>query len=607
MDRVRVLASHVPQREAAAEECAGQRVSVPFGPDAVKAVMAKFKAWERYMRAVPKRLDAIAASSAGSAPTFSPDGHDVVVVGFGAAGAAAALEAAEGGARVLLVDRYGGGGSTRRSGGIIYAGGGTSAQRRAGVQDTAENMYSYLRTEAPSCVDDRTVRDFCDRSRSNVEWLERLGVRFADESGSTVVLHGKSSYPPSRVCLYNSGNEASHPWRATTQPAMRGHRPFGQGLTGHVLFTCMEEAVLKNPRITVVRHCVCTRLVTDGSGRVAGASVRQLPARADAEQLHSTLHGIGSGSTQLDPTSKVAAACIRLSEMCFDRIGLPPVDVPAPKGVVIACGGFFFNQAMVREHAPKYLGLMPLGNIGDDGSGIRLGAGVGGAVGQMGRASAWKFLSPPYDFIRGVLVSKAGRRVRNEDVYGATLADKLVQEHGGEGWLLFDSAVFESCESEASDPASDLDSNQRVQALMSLHRGCKKADTWDALCKKCNAPEGSFTATMERYNAQAAKGVDEDFGKVRQYLVPLERGPFYALNMNMKGNKYWPTPCMTLGGLVVSGSTGLVLRESGAEVGGLYAAGRSAVGVASNYYLSGLSIADAIFSGRRAGGHAAAQ
>lgn len=43
----------------------------------------------------------------------------------------------------------------------------------------------------------------------------------------------------------------------------------------------------------------------------------------------------------------------------------------------------------------------------------------------------------------------------------------------------------------------------------------------------------------------------------------------------------------------------------GAVLPGLYAAGRNAVGICSNSYVSGLSLADCVFSGRRAGRHAA--
>ncbi|MNT79603.1 hypothetical protein D3C72_2189560 [compost metagenome] len=40
-------------------------------------------------------------------------------------------------------------------------------------------------------------------------------------------------------------------------------------------------------------------------------------------------------------------------------------------------------------------------------------------------------------------------------------------------------------------------------------------------------------------------------------------------------------------------------------VPGLYSAGRNAVGVASNFYVSGLSLADCVYSGRRVGAHVA--
>jgi 3-oxo-5alpha-steroid 4-dehydrogenase len=65
---------------------------------------------------------------------------------------------------------------------------------------------------------------------------------------------------------------------------------------------------------------------------------------------------------------------------------------------------------------------------------------------------------------------------------------------------------------------------------------------------------------------------------------------------------------MTLGGLVVNEQTGQVKRADGTSIDGLYAAGRNAVGLCSNvYFASGSSIADCVFAGRRAGGHAAKQ
>jgi 3-oxo-5alpha-steroid 4-dehydrogenase len=55
-----------------------------------------------------------------------------------------------------------------------------------------------------------------------------------------------------------------------------------------------------------------------------------------------------------------------------------------------------------------------------------------------------------------------------------------------------------------------------------------------------------------------------------------------------------------MGGLTVNEETGVVRREDGTEIEGLYAAGRNAVGLCSNYYVSGLSLADCVFSGWRA-------
>ena len=44
-------------------------------------------------------------------------------------------------------------------------------------------------------------------------------------------------------------------------------------------------------------------------------------------------------------------------------------------------------------------------------------------------------------------------------------------------------------------------------------------------------------------------------------------------------------------------------EEDGSAIEGLYVAGRTAVGIPSHLYMSGLSIADCVFSGRRAGRH----
>ena len=86
---------------------------------------------------------------------------------------------------------------------------------------------------------------------------------------------------------------------------------------------------------------------------------------------------------------------------------------------------------------------------------------------------------------------------------------------------------------------------------------------------------------------------------------PIEQGPFFAIDISIKNSPAYPAPGLTLGGLRVNEETGQVLDAEDESIDGLYAAGRTAVGICSNSYISGLSLADCIFSGRRAGVHAA--
>jgi 3-oxo-5alpha-steroid 4-dehydrogenase len=60
-----------------------------------------------------------------------------------------------------------------------------------------------------------------------------------------------------------------------------------------------------------------------------------------------------------------------------------------------------------------------------------------------------------------------------------------------------------------------------------------------------------------------------------------------------------------MGGLAIEEETGHVVRADGQPIKGLFAAGRTAIGIPSQFYVSGTSLADCVFSGRRAGSHAA--
>src|SRR5919109_2071724 len=70
---------------------------------------------------------------------------DVVVIGSGAAGLPAAIRAVEGGASVIIVEtNYDVGGHAILSGGHMELGCGTSAQRKYGIADSPDTVFSDL-------------------------------------------------------------------------------------------------------------------------------------------------------------------------------------------------------------------------------------------------------------------------------------------------------------------------------------------------------------------------------------------------------------------------------------------------------------------------------
>ena len=531
---------------------------------------------------------------------------DVVVVGFGAAGACAALEAAAAGCDVVVLDRFDGGGATALSGGVIYAGGGTPYQHDAGVRDSPEAMFSYLSLEAGDAVSPATLREFCQGSAGMLAWLERHGVPF---EGS--LCPDKTSYPTNRHYLYYSGSELSA--ASAAPPAPRGHRVRGRGTSGRLLFARLARAV-NGSGARVLAQTTAHRLITDSSGRVTGAECRTLrrwpggpaapggPAEpgspAWARAAHRVLHRWSARPYLYAP--KLGRVLHRPVAWLERRHGRPLL-VGARRGVILAAGGFVANRQMMREHAPAGRGGLPLGTPGDDGSGIRLGVRAGGATAFLDRVSRWRFLSPPPALLSGVLVDRAGRRVCDESRYGAAIGEAIVAGHQGQAWLLADRDTVARARRELRRSTLWF---QRLQALYLLTAGRVSAPTVAGVAARAGIDPAGLTATLAAYNA-AAPGEDPA-GKPADLVRAQDRPPYSLIDCSVRPRLAYPAPVLTLGGLVVAEETGQVRRAGGTVVPGLYAAGRSAAGLCSRSYVSGLSLADCVFSGRRAGRHAAA-
>jgi 3-oxo-5alpha-steroid 4-dehydrogenase len=515
---------------------------------------------------------------------------DVAVVGFGGAGTAAAIEALDQGATVTVIERFNGGGSTRISGGIVYAGGGTPIQREAGIDDTPDNMYRYLRQETGDAVCEDTLRQFCRDSAGNLEWLMQQGVPF-----QASLCPFKTSYPSNDYYFYYSGNEAFSPYSDTAEPAPRGHRAHGKGVSGAALFAPMQKCAKGKGAQVLLQHRALG-LVTDEAGAVLGIRLAGMPGGSLATWLHRQFYALliylRYAAMYAPIITWVLRALLEKLEQHYART----VSLRASRGVILCSGGFFYNREMVARYAPDYLPGMPLGTIGDDGSGIMLGESAGGQTAFMENVSDWRFVNPPQSFIRGILIDRQGRRICNEMLYGAQLAEQIMQKAGGEAWLLIDSKLARQALGEIGPRRAMW--FQSAAALMYLAIARRKAPTLEKLARKLNAPAETLADTVEAYNALSREGSADPMGKPADYLSVLERGPWYALDCRIN-------PSITLGGLRVDEGSGQVLAADGNVIPGLYAAGRSAVGIASHSYVSGLSIAGCIFSGRRAGRHAA--
>jgi 3-oxo-5alpha-steroid 4-dehydrogenase len=517
---------------------------------------------------------------------------DVVVVGFGAAGACAALEAAEAGADVVVLDRFCGGGATALSGGVVYAGGGTAQQRAAGVTDSPEAMFGYLNLEVGDAVSPATLREFCTGSPAMLAWLEDHGVPF---EGS--LCPDKTSYPTNRHYLYYSGSELSVGDVAHAAP--RGHRARGRGTSGDLLFARLERAV-RGSGARVLGQTAARRLVADPAGRIVGVECRTLRgAPGWAVAAHRVAHRWSAKPYLYLP--KLGRALHRRVAWLERRYGRPLL-VAARGGVVLAAGGFVANRPMMREHAPAYRGGLPLATPGDDGSGIRLGTEAGGATAFLDRVSVWRFLSPPPALLRGVLVDRDGRRVCDESRYGAAIGE-AVMCRGGQAWLLVDRATVAEARRQLRGSTLWF---QRLQAWYLLTAGRVSAPTVGRLAARAGVDPAGLAATLDAYNAAATAGRADPAGKPAGLVRAQDRPPYSLIDCSVRPRLAYPAPMLTLGGLVVAEETGQVRRADGSAVAGLYAAGRTAVGICSHSYVSGLSLADCVFSGRRAGRHAAA-
>ena len=467
---------------------------------------------------------------------------DVVVVGYGGAGACAAIAAHDSGAQVAIFDvASAAGGSTALSSAELYLGGGTRIQKACGYDDTPQAMYDYLMASNGPQADSEKIRAYCDGSVEHFDWLEKLGVPFKESEYKQRAMMALSD-----DCLLYTGNEKTQSFAALSPPAPRGHNLKIKGDNGGPLFIKVLSAALAARDIPEFFNSRALRLVVDST----------------TEQ------------------TKVVGVVF--------RIDMQEIFVEARSGVVLCSGGFVMNQKMIAEYAPQLLRCtVPIGNPGDTGSGIAMGVEAGGVAINMHEGFVSLPFYPPASLTYGIFINQQCQRFINEDAYHGRVGAALLEQRSERIYLLLNVEDY-----------GDYETRSYLGAPVAA-----TGDTVAELAEELGLNSFLLERCVESYNHFASAGEDPQFEKNSEWLKCLN-GPLVALDCTPGRGAHMPY--FTLGGLKTS-VTGEVLDRAEQPIAGLYAAGRTACGVPrrGDGYCSGISVADASFSGRVAGKAAA--
>ena len=308
------------------------------------------------------------------------------------------------------------------------------------------------------------------------------------------------------------------------------------------------------------------------------------------------------------------------------------IAVRTRRGVVLACGGFTASDAMKRLHYPhvregkNHTRLAPDTNTGD---GARLAEAAGGRLNTgLAQPAAWAPVS--------LVPQKAGGTVpyphfidRNKP--GFVIVDRRGRRFVNESnsYHLIVQAMVEACREDATVEAWVIADHPAIRRYgigvvppwpgrvgPHLRNGYLKAGrSLDELARACGLEPAGLVETVGRFNADAARGEDPDFGRgTNAYnrangdpahgpnpaLGPLATGPFHAVRIV-------PGDLGTFFGLDTTPDA-QVRNASGAPIPGLYAVGNDMASVMGGAYVgAGITIGAAMTFGYVAARHMAAQ
>ena len=260
-----------------------------------------------------------------------------------------------------------------------------------------------------------------------------------------------------------------------------------------------------------------------------------------------------------------------------------PVTVNA-KSVILATGGYAKNEEMLDKYEdflPNNLyGTVPNTCVGD---GLVMATAIGA---KNFDAPGLQLVYVSYDCYCGIneesglIVSEDGLRVVNEYTYQSHVATALADAKSTCGYYIV-----------AKKGGYAVEPYPMIQWGVTMEH-VPHAATIGELAEKIGVDKAALEATVARYNELCAKGVDEDFGKPAQYMIPVEGDEYYAFRMT-------PGTSVTFGGLEIDVNA-RVLDTNNQPIPGLYAAGEVAfTGLFdAEYPCCGMAIGSAVYYGR---------
>lgn len=562
-------------------------------------------------------------------PAAWNDEFDLIVIGSGAGGLSAAVTGALRGLSVLVLektDRIGG--STAVSGGVVWIPASDQAAA-CGHPDSVDNAMTYLAHVVGGASPAALQRCYVESAPAMLRDLQAQGaVQLAARA------HAPDYYPDAPGA--SLGGRAMDPapfdgrllganfqdLRDPLQPFMvLGGMMVNTADARHLLAVTRSFVSWKHGMALVVRYFADrlrgyhrgTRLVLGNAlaARLyAKALALGIPCRRSAQVL-----GIVTGQGRVQGV-EVAHAGGRQR-------------LKARRGVVVATGGFPWDEAMRQRHFPAPTGPWSMSLQDNRGDGLRLAQEAGAALGQghvgaglWAPVSIWqradgsvvRYPHLVWDRAKPGLmaVNAAGRRFVNESTTYHEFVLAMRRSHESvptiPAWLVCDADFIAKWGLGLALPGG------RPREHLVRDGYLHQADSLEALARSIGVDAAGLQASALQFNEAARLGVDAAFGKgSNEYnrhlgdlshgpnpcLGPLARGPFFAIAVQ-------PGDIGTALGIRCN-EHAQALDAQGRAIPGLYAAGNDLHSVMGGTYPSaGITLGPALTFGWLAGCHAAA-